>query len=78
MMKCAEDAGVSLQPRYLKEMKAHLLLVRKEHAAAKGEGTTEDKEADVPTWSCRRWVCRRVRRGLGGQPCRIRCCVGVA
>ena len=46
VLKCAEIAGVSLQPRYLKEMKAHLLLVRKEHAAAKGEGTTEDKEAD--------------------------------
>ncbi len=46
ILKCANIVQLPLQPGYVPAMKAHLLLIRKEHAQAKGDGETEDQEAN--------------------------------
>ena len=46
ILKCAEISQLPLQPNYVSVIRAHLLLIRKEHAQAKGDGETEDQEAD--------------------------------
>jgi hypothetical protein len=46
ILKCANIAQLPLQPGYVHAMKAHLLLIKKEHMQAKGDGETEDQEAD--------------------------------
>jgi hypothetical protein len=46
ILKCANIAQLPLQPDYVHAMKAHLLLIKKKHAQAKGDGETENQEAD--------------------------------
>jgi hypothetical protein len=46
ILKCANIVQLPLQPGYVCAMKAYLLLIRKEHAQAKGDGETEDQEAN--------------------------------
>jgi hypothetical protein len=57
ILKCADIAQLPLQPSYVCAMKAHLLLIKKEHMQAKGDGETEDQEADPISFEFYKNLC---------------------
>jgi len=57
ILKCAEISQLPLQPNYVSVIRAHLLLIRKEHAQAKGDGETEDQEADPISFEFYKELC---------------------
>jgi hypothetical protein len=57
ILKCSDLAQLPLQPDCVREMKTHLLLIMKELAQAKGDGETEDQEADPISFEFYKELC---------------------
>lgn len=58
ILKCADIAGKQLPSNYRSEMKAYLLLLKKEKTEANAKGQTENKEADPINFSLYEYLCQ--------------------